>query len=181
MTQENDILTAEQPPAQKRRGRPVTGTAQTNAERQKAYRQRLKQYIQTPAQKTIADTKDAVISVLKAEVASLKQQLDNKLNNTLIIDTGDAVIQTLRERVGRQEQQLAEANQEIGRLSYQLSRAIDENERLKTCLIGPSRSEAAIWRHIGVLWPILTENDFLHGSDFKVNTTLGLKMKDNSK
>ena len=129
MEQANHNQTAEPAPTKKSRGRPVTGTAKTNAERQKAYRQRLKQYIQTPAQKTIADTKDAVISVLKAEVASLKQQLDNKINHTQTIDNRDAMIQWLRERVGRQEQQLAEANQEIGRLTYQLSRAVNENER----------------------------------------------------
>lgn len=108
MKDQNDRTTVDLfEPTKRRRGRPVTGQAMTNAERQKAYRQRLK-----VIQKSVTITKNQpTVEVIdwQARAHAIQSELDKARDKLLslerlLVQRGDLVFDLRSENTYLKEQ-----------------------------------------------------------------------------
>jgi septal ring factor EnvC (AmiA/AmiB activator) len=101
-----------------RRGRPATGTAMSPAEKQKAYRDRLKAKGIKPTRARPATSPDlAELEQLRAYLANYQRMVDEMACR---LDERDAEIRRQRQEIESLESRLRAANNTIERLDQQL-------------------------------------------------------------
>jgi hypothetical protein len=134
-TQTTDLF----PSAKRGRGRPVTGAAQSNADRQRAYRQRLKsgQVVKLPTVtemlKTPGHTYD---ETYRDEIELLRQALD------LVVAHRNELIQELRQVKQENEQLKRNVTENPGQgRKTEIDRLRADNEKLQTLLDIHARSD----------------------------------------
>lgn len=73
--QQTQALPLDEQPAKKRRGRPATGKAMSPAEKQRAYRERLKSNVTDKMHKQVAEDLRAELQKALEKIESLERQL----------------------------------------------------------------------------------------------------------